>query len=284
MKSQANSNITDKMRAIVIDWLIEVHSQFKLLPETLFLAVNILDRYLEKVKADKDQLQLIAVSALIISCKYQEILFPESRDIEFVTEGTCKKAEVIQMQNEILSVLNFSVTVVTPNTLLWIFLEKLKISYDSVACGMSLPPHWDILVNLAGYIAELQLTEYKMLKYAPSAIAAGSLYLAWKILKTVEPKRGVLDWPETMNKIVCHSEHEIHECAKDLFVLLKNSEKSSLQAIRRKYMMEERGKVALMKVPEGSSTTHKKRGPKKEGAKEKVECAKGRICTYKEAR
>lgn len=42
------TDINEKMRAILIDWLIEVHLKFKLLPETLFLTVNIIDRYLEK--------------------------------------------------------------------------------------------------------------------------------------------------------------------------------------------------------------------------------------------
>jgi G2/mitotic-specific cyclin-B, other len=46
MSKQADIN--EKMRAILIDWLIEVHLKFKLLPETLFLTINIIDRFLEK--------------------------------------------------------------------------------------------------------------------------------------------------------------------------------------------------------------------------------------------
>lgn len=46
MKNQ--TDINEKMRAILIDWLIEVHLKFKLLPETLFLTVNLIDRFLEK--------------------------------------------------------------------------------------------------------------------------------------------------------------------------------------------------------------------------------------------
>ena len=50
------SDINEKMRAILIDWLIEVHLKFKLLPETLFLTVNIIDRYLEKVNIARTKL------------------------------------------------------------------------------------------------------------------------------------------------------------------------------------------------------------------------------------
>ena len=42
------NDINEKMRAILVDWLIEVHYKFKLLPETLFLTINLIDRYLEK--------------------------------------------------------------------------------------------------------------------------------------------------------------------------------------------------------------------------------------------
>jgi len=41
-------DVNEKMRSILIDWLIEVHYKFKLLPETLFLTVNLIDRFLEK--------------------------------------------------------------------------------------------------------------------------------------------------------------------------------------------------------------------------------------------
>jgi len=46
MKNQADIN--EKMRGILMDWLVDVHLKFKLLPETLFLTVNFIDRYLEK--------------------------------------------------------------------------------------------------------------------------------------------------------------------------------------------------------------------------------------------
>jgi cyclin B len=44
MKKQ--KDINEKMWAILIDWLIEVHYKFKLNPDTLFITVNIIDRYL----------------------------------------------------------------------------------------------------------------------------------------------------------------------------------------------------------------------------------------------
>ena len=61
------------MRGILLDWLVDVHLKFKLSPETLFMSVNLIDRYLEKVAISRSKLQLLGVSALFISCKYEEV-------------------------------------------------------------------------------------------------------------------------------------------------------------------------------------------------------------------
>jgi len=64
------------MRGILVDWVIEVHLRFRLLPETLFLTINIIDRYLEKTIMERVRLQLVAVAALLIASKYEEIYVP----------------------------------------------------------------------------------------------------------------------------------------------------------------------------------------------------------------
>lgn len=59
-----------QMRGILIDWLVEVHIRFRLLPETLFLAVNIVDRFLSNKVVLLDKLQLVGVTAMFIAAKY----------------------------------------------------------------------------------------------------------------------------------------------------------------------------------------------------------------------
>jgi len=77
MASQADIN--DKMRAILVDWLVEVHLKFKLMPETLFLTVNLIDRYLAVVPVTRRNLQLVGVTAMLLASKYEEIWAPEVR-------------------------------------------------------------------------------------------------------------------------------------------------------------------------------------------------------------
>ncbi len=77
MSSQ--TDINDKMRAILVDWLVEVHLKFKLMPETLFLTVNLIDRYLALAPVTRKNLQLVGVTAMLLASKYEEIWAPEVR-------------------------------------------------------------------------------------------------------------------------------------------------------------------------------------------------------------
>lgn len=56
MDTLQKNTIHPKMRAILVDWLVDVHLKFKLVPETLFLTVNLIDRYLSKETVSKENL------------------------------------------------------------------------------------------------------------------------------------------------------------------------------------------------------------------------------------
>lgn len=102
--------INEKMRSILIDWLIDVHLKFKLLPETLFITVSIIDRFLEKTRVSKSRLQLVGVTALFIASKYEEIYPPELKDFVYITDRAYTKQDLIQMEYHILSILSFNIT------------------------------------------------------------------------------------------------------------------------------------------------------------------------------
>ena len=157
------------MRAILIDRLIEVHLKFKLIPETLFMRVNIIDRFLERQIIQRTRLQLVGVTAMLIASKYEEIYAPEVRDFVYITDKAYTKEEILKMEQCILQALDFNMT--TPSS--YRFLER----FSKIVNGD------DLLFNLSRYLIELPLIEYKMLKYTPSNIAASAVYLAQKILQ-----------------------------------------------------------------------------------------------------
>ncbi len=85
------SDINGEMRKILIDWLIKVHLKFKLLSETLFMTIALIDRYLDRAKVNREHLQLVGVASLFISCKYEEIYPPQTKDFVEITDNTYTK-------------------------------------------------------------------------------------------------------------------------------------------------------------------------------------------------
>ncbi len=86
--------VNERMRSILVDWLVEVHLKFKLVPETLYLTVNIIDRYLARAEVSRPKLQLVGVTCLLIASKYEEIYPPELRDLVYICDKAYSKAEV----------------------------------------------------------------------------------------------------------------------------------------------------------------------------------------------
>jgi G2/mitotic-specific cyclin-B, other len=83
---EAQVEINSKMRAILADWIIEVHNKFELMPETLYLTMHIIDQYLSLQPVVRRELQLVGISAMLIACKYEEIWAPEvHRKLQYIS-------------------------------------------------------------------------------------------------------------------------------------------------------------------------------------------------------
>jgi cyclin B len=217
-------DVNDKMRAILVDWLVEVHRMFKLLPETLFLAVNIIDRYLSLTQISREKLQLVGVTAMLIASKYEEIYAPEVNDFVYISDGAYTKQQILKMEQTLLNTLNFNIT--HPSSLH--FLRRY-----SKAGGSDYTLH-----TLCKYLIELVLVDVKLLKYYPSLIAAASVYLGRAMTQRTPL------WTPTLQHYSTYSEQTVRECAQEINELLKKSQKSSLKAIRKKYSLPKFGQVA----------------------------------------
>jgi cyclin B len=162
MNSQ--NDINAKMRAILVDWLVEVHMKFRLVPETLYLCVNIIDRYCKLVQVKRSSLQLVGVTALLIACKYEEIYPPEVRDCVYITDRAYQSSEVLDMEQDIVHKLGFRITVPTA----FPFLQRFFTIVNAT----------DLVKHAASYYTERTLQEHDMLKWRPSVICASALVLA----------------------------------------------------------------------------------------------------------
>ena len=212
MKNQPDIN--EKMRAILIDWLVEVHLKFKLYPETLYLTVNLIDRYLEKEEVLRQHLQLVGVTSMLIASKYEEIYAPEVRDFVYITDKAYTKEEILDMEYKMLTKMEFNVT--APSS--YRFLERFyKVCSEAD----------EKVFNLSRYLIELSLVEYRMLKHHPSMLASAALFLSLKILKKEHAR-----WTDELKEVTRFTEPQIKHWAKDLCILLQNIETWSLKAVK----------------------------------------------------
>jgi len=152
------------MRCILVDWLVEVHYKFKLFPQTLWLCVNILDRYLEKVPVERTKLQLVGVASLLLACKFEESGPPQVKDCIFITDYAYDRREILNMESSILTHLNYELCVPTGYHFLSKYLTKISAS-DKLQC-------------LSFYFAERNLQEYDSLFVKPHIFAAACIYAA----------------------------------------------------------------------------------------------------------
>ncbi|KFK42133.1 hypothetical protein AALP_AA2G215400 [Arabis alpina] len=213
-------NINASMRSILIDWLVEVAEEYRLLPETLHLAVNYLDRYLSGNVITKQNLQLLGVTCMMIAAKYEEVRVPQVEDFCYITDNTYLKSELLEMESSILNYLKFELTTPTAKCFLRRFLRAAQGEKE-----VSL-----LFECLAGYITELSLLDYAMLRYAPSLIAASAVFLAQYIL---QPSR--TPWNATLEHYTSYRAKHLEACVKNLLQLCHENPSADVVSVRKKY-------------------------------------------------
>ncbi|XP_009884049.1 PREDICTED: G2/mitotic-specific cyclin-B2 [Charadrius vociferus] len=160
--------LNGRMRALLVDWLVQVHSRLNLLQETLYMCVAVLDRFLQNHPVPRKTLQLVGVTALFLASKYEELISPCVEDFVYITDNAYTSDEVREMEIMILKELNFCLGRPLP-------LHFLRRA--SKAGEADVKQH-----TLAKYLMELTLIDYDMVHHRPSEIAAAALCLSQKVL------------------------------------------------------------------------------------------------------
>ncbi|XP_074364547.1 G2/mitotic-specific cyclin-2-like [Apium graveolens] len=111
---QSHPEINKKMRAILVDWLIEIHKKLDLMPENIYLTINIIDRYLATEIVGRKELQLLGISSMLTTSKYEEIWAPEVNDFTKISHKGYTNQQVLVMEKKILGGLEWNLTVPTP--------------------------------------------------------------------------------------------------------------------------------------------------------------------------
>jgi G2/mitotic-specific cyclin 1/2 len=161
-----------RMRGILVDWLLEVHTRFRLLPETLFLTVNIIDRFLSTKIVQLDRLQLVGVTAMFIASKYEEVLSPHVQSFHHVADGGFTEEEILSAERFVLQALNYDLRYPNPMN----FLRRI-----------SKADNYDVQTRTVGkYLLEISCLDHRLLEFPPSQVAAAAMFLARLILESGE--------------------------------------------------------------------------------------------------
>ncbi|MCL7035219.1 hypothetical protein MKW94_024950 [Papaver nudicaule] len=220
--------INEKCRMVLVDWLIESHGKLYLTPETLYLTIQIVDRYLSAQIVHKEDLQLLGITSMLIAGKYEE-------------------ERSWAPKNSILSKLEWTLSIPTPYVFLVRFVKAAKVD--------------KMMENMVYFLAELGLMQYAVIMFSPSMLATSAVYAARCILSRTPL------WDETLKLHTGFRESQIKECAKQLVSfhcgvaqpnfqtpdrnptvasLLDCIQKCKLQAVYRKYSSPELSAVALL--------------------------------------
>lgn len=223
--------VIPKMRAILIDWINEVHHQFHLVPETFHMCVAIIDRYLQVVKTTSRQhLQMVGVTALFIASKYEELFPPAIGDFIYITDDTYTKNQLLDMEIKIMKALDFNLSRPLPIH----FLRRFSKAASAEDCHHA----------MSKYFLELVTTEYSMAHYRPSEIAAASLYLSLQLLNSSKTPTEQI-WNPTLEFYSRYSADHLKPISRQIANLAKNASSAKLKAVYVKYQSCQLGKISL---------------------------------------
>ncbi|CAN6356737.1 unnamed protein product [Urochloa humidicola] len=215
------SDVTANMRTILVDWLVEVAEEYKLVADTLYLAISYVDRFLSANTLGRDRLQLLGVAAMLIAAKYEEISPPHAEDFCYITDNTYTKQELVKMESDILKLLQFELGNPTIKTFLRRFTRS---AYEDKKSSILL------MEFLGSYLAELSLLDYGCLRFLPSVVAASVMFVA---RLTIDPD--VNPWDKKMQKVTGYKVSELKDCIVSIHELQLNRKCSTVMAIRDKY-------------------------------------------------
>jgi hypothetical protein len=237
-------SLNGRMRAILIDWIVQVLDMSRLSQRTLFLTVSLIDRCLSCMQVDRSNLQLLGSTAFLIAAKVEEIHPPEVANLVYICDGAYTTENLLEMECTILQKLDFRVDGPTAEHFLPHFisvgLSQSNLGPDPMLFhGVASLWHYQCRNEVAWYLAELALLDDQMSQYPPSQVSASALYLANHLITRPNYRvvyAEVALWNDTMAEATGYTEPMLLRCAGDLDKLRTAAQSDSVaQQINRRH-------------------------------------------------
>lgn len=221
---QAQSNLNAQMRSILIDWIQNIHFYFKMKEETLFLCINIIDRYLSKKYVVKEKLQLIGVSSLYIASKYEEIYYPNTAFFSEATDNAFSAKEIVEYEYNILTALNFVLTLPLPTEFYNIISLNFNMTNTEYYFGL--------------FLLELFLLDINYTKHSSLILAQSAAYLALKNYRK----------NEALSLLKTTASSDVKLCSNCIISWAKDIGNHSYRVILIKFLQENFMKISEMYI------------------------------------
>uniref|UniRef100_A0A8C5LQ90 Cyclin A2 n=1 Tax=Leptobrachium leishanense TaxID=445787 RepID=A0A8C5LQ90_9ANUR len=223
-------DITANMRAILVDWLVEVGEEYKLQNETLYLAVNYIDRFLSSMSVLRGKLQLVGTAAMLLASKFEEIYPPEVAEFVYITDDTYTKKQVLKMEHLVLKVLSFDLAAPTILQFLNQYFQAHPVSRK--------------IEYLSMYLGELSLIDADpFLRFLPSVVAAAAFVIANYTINEES-------WPESLVQLTDYTLESLRPCIQELYKAYLSAATHQQQAAREKYKHQKWHSISLIDPPE----------------------------------
>lgn len=203
---QDKKYFNEKNRSIIFNWLVKNNFKWKLKDDTIYMAMNLMDRYISKYPSKNSEFQLIAISSYLIASKYEDIYPPYLDELSQICNYIYSNDDIVKKEYEILSGLNFDV--------LYNSSYKYLTFLHSIADKENMK-----LLYLAQFILELSLENLDILEHSQCLRAISALLLAKKILQIKK------SW-NSLKLYYKYDENEIKKVQKKMIVLLNKVIKS----------------------------------------------------------
>jgi hypothetical protein len=223
-------SVTPRMRATVVDWLVEVHRKLRMHTDTLYLTVNLIDQYLTVNTIDKADLQRLGCAALLLAAKGGELHPPVLIDFVELSDQSFSADALKQMEASLFASVHFRVDPVLPSMFLKRFLRLAKPDLR--------------LSMLSHFVLESSLLEPEFIGMVPSKLAAAAICLATAL------ERGPNQWDSYLQKNTGYALQHIADTAQKLFHVIVTASTGRFQAIRKKYSTQPMCRVSAGPFPE----------------------------------
>jgi cyclin B len=190
-----------KKRKGILEYLFYYNYRWKLNNDSMFLTANIMDRYINKVKINKNEYELIGLASFLIASKYEDLYSPDAKAISIIFSFKYNPEQILEKEKQILISLDFSLLYNSSHKYLHLIYHISEIDNENVFYFSEL-------------LLELSLTDLNLLKYSQKKRAIAAILFSKKIF-------GIKGGNYIIQFFFSYDENEMKVIQKEYYILLK---------------------------------------------------------------